>query len=111
MEGEGVSVSVSLVGALAGLVTALRHRRRVRPRLRIAIHDLNGHVAIARKDQQPGTGSLVNLPVCIRLFEPGQSPPPDKPVLDALIVRASLAPGQGQERGCDHAGKPGEYAK
>jgi hypothetical protein len=113
VEGESVSVCINLIGAIGGLVTALRilHRRSVSPWLRIAIHHLNGHVAIARIDQQPGTVSFVNLPVCIRLFEPCQSSPPNKAVLDALAVRASPAAGQGQEGNCAQAGKQEQYAR
>jgi len=84
---EGVSAFVDLISAKGGLVSVLRilHRRRSGLCLLVSIHDLDRHVAIARVDKQSGTLSPVNFPVCTFLFEPGQPPRSDKPVLDTPI--------------------------
>src|SRR5262245_52678065 len=108
MKREGVSVFVDLIGAKRSLVPALHilHRPSLASCLRVAIHDLDRHVALAREDKQPRTVGTVNFPICIRLFEPGQPPRSHKPVSDALIATAILAFG---ERHYDHTDKQGHY--
>src|SRR6516165_3021088 len=93
VKGEGVSAFVDLICAERGFVSALHisHRRSATPCLRVSVHHLDRHVAVARKDKQPGTVSPVNFPVCTRLFEPSQPPGSDKPVSYARIDRLILA--------------------
>src|ERR1700722_41936 len=81
--------------------------RRLSFGLRVLVHHLDRHVAVARVDQQPGAVNSVNLPVRTLLFEPGQPPGSDKPLPDVLIRAAILAAGGGR---CDHADQQGHYA-
>jgi hypothetical protein len=94
--GKAVSAFVDLICAKGGFVAALRvlHRRSVGPRMRVPIHHLDRHVAVAGEDKQPGTISPVNFSVRAFLFEPGQPLRSDKPSPDALISNAILAAGQ-----------------
>ncbi len=108
--GKAVSAFVDLICAKGGFVAALRvlHRRSVGPRMRVPIHHLDRHVAVARVDKQPGTVSPVNFPICAFLFEPGQPPRSDKPSPDALVSTAILAAGQHH---CGHTDKQRHYAE
>src|SRR5260221_4143368 len=65
---------VDLVSAERGLVPGLRilHRPRGRPCLRISVHDLDRHAALAREDEQPRAVRAVNCTVSTLLFEPDE---------------------------------------
>src|SRR5271155_1156923 len=112
--GKCLSV-VDLVSAKRGFVAALRILLRPNSSLcrRIAIHDLDRHVAVAGEDKQPVRVGLVSLPVCAFLFERCELPRSDKPVANAVISTticssAILASGQRQ---CSHPDKQKHYAE
>jgi hypothetical protein len=88
VKGKGVRVFVNLVGSERSFVTALcvLELAILVSGLRIAVHDLDRHVPVARVDEQAATVGFVNFSVGIRLFERDQSPRTDKAVLRALSV-------------------------
>jgi hypothetical protein len=76
--------------------------------LGVALHYLDGHVAVACEDEQAGRVGLVNFAVCALRFERCQPPCSDEAVLDAVICGAILVAGQ---RHCYHTDKQGHYAE
>src|SRR5260370_2731449 len=92
-------------GLVAAVGVLLRPGRSLSRR--VALHDLNGQVAIARKDKQPGGVGLVNSPVWTWRFERDQPPRSDKPCPDALISTAVLTDRDHRRR---HPGNQSHYA-
>src|SRR5260370_18577596 len=91
MKNESVRVLVDLIGAKRGFVTALRilNPAGLHGGLRVAVHHLDRHVAVAGVDEQPRAIRPVNRSGFVRLFYPYKPPSPDKPVLD-LLLRGAL---------------------
>src|SRR6516225_9135186 len=76
VKGEVVGTFVDLVTAKRRLIAAYRIPRRpgFTASLRLTIHDLDRHVAVAGKDQHPGAVSFADSSVGIRLFKRSQPP-------------------------------------
>ena len=71
MKSERVRVLVDSIAAEGSFIAPLRilHRACLATGLRIAVHHLDGHVAIACVDQQPRAVCFVYRSVCVGLFE------------------------------------------
>src|SRR5260221_14178238 len=63
---------VNVVPAEGGLVPTLRvlHRPRGSSCLLVSVHDLDGHAALGREDEESGAVRAVNGSICALLFEP-----------------------------------------
>jgi hypothetical protein len=106
VKSEGMRAFVDVISTIGGLIAALRILRSQRGlRLRIAFHDLDRHLPVARVDKHPATCNPVHLPVCTWLFEPGQPPRSNEPVSDALSDTAILADGLRYAGNCGHSEK------
>jgi len=91
--GEGVRRLVNLVSPKGSFVPALRilDRTGLGRRPRVAIHDLNRHVTVARVKKQSNAVSPMYFSICILFFEPGKPPRSDKSVANVGTYLAILA--------------------
>src|SRR5581483_1068470 len=79
MKGKGVGAGVNSVCAIGSFVSALRILLRPATlRLRIALHHLNGSMAILREHKHSTAFDPVQLAVCARLLQPGKPPCPNE---------------------------------
>src|SRR5215470_3145093 len=102
VKSEGVRAFVYLICSVGCFVASLRILLRSGSGLglRVALHDLDRHVAVAGVNKHPATVDPVHVSICAGLFEPGETPCSDELVRGTVLLAGGSWRRTEQDRQC-----------